>query len=65
MTTRGDNNGPNPPTDDGVPQPASEAMSQEQAVWLVNRTKGQFQAFPADNGRWYLYTPKLSAAAAR
>ncbi len=43
---------------DGRPQPASGPMDKETADWYVRYTDGQFQAFLADDGRWYLYTPR-------
>jgi hypothetical protein len=43
---------------DGKPQPASGPMDKETADWYVQYTDGQFQAFLADDGKWYLYTPR-------
>jgi hypothetical protein len=44
--------------DHGKPQPASGPMDKETADWYVQYTEGQFEAFPADDGTWYLYTPE-------
>lgn len=37
------------------PQPASEPMDRGTALGYVERTKGQLDMFPADDGRWYLF----------
>jgi hypothetical protein len=43
---------------DGKPQPASGPMEKATADWYVQFTDGQFQAFLADDSRWYLYLPR-------
>jgi hypothetical protein len=44
---------------DGTPQPASAAMTKEEADRLVARTHGQLQAFRAADGNWYVYETKI------
>lgn len=47
---------------DGTPQPASAAMTKEEADRLVARTHGQLQAFRAADGNWYVYETKIPEA---
>jgi hypothetical protein len=43
---------------DGSPQPASQPMSKETALFYAELTKGQLTAFLHADGNWYLYAPK-------
>ncbi len=43
---------------DGTPQPQSQPMTKETAMWYVQHTQGQLQAFLHADGNWYLYAPK-------
>jgi hypothetical protein len=43
---------------DGSPQPASQPMSRETALYYTELTKGQLTAFLHADGNWYLYAPK-------
>jgi hypothetical protein len=38
----------------GKPQPASQAMTRNQAEAVERRTHGQMRAFEGDDGQWYL-----------
>jgi hypothetical protein len=41
--------------DHGTPQPATQAMSQAEAINLQERTNRQLMAFLHGDGKWYCY----------
>jgi hypothetical protein len=43
--------------DGGTPQPASQPMSRETALFYTELTQGQLTAFLHADGNWYLYAP--------
>jgi hypothetical protein len=40
---------------DGRPQPCSEAMDYQTAMWHVDRADGQLQMMPSAGDTWFLY----------